>query len=78
MTSESKLILELWELVRHDIPASSRASVAHSMMALFYEYGFEARDVADVVEEDHVLGKAYFEVFEGEDDQELEDDDYYN
>lgn len=73
MTSENTLVLEIWELVRDQLPAARRLETAAALLRAFEEYGFDERDLSEIVEEDAYLAKAYYEVFDV--DQEDEDDD---
>lgn len=72
MNNESNLVLELWELVRDQLPSARRHDVAVGLFRAVAEYGFEARDLEDLLDEEPLLARAYREVFE---DDESEDDD---
>jgi hypothetical protein len=75
MKSESKVIAELWDLVRDHIPVARRLETAISFLRIFEEYGFEDKDMQDIVDEDKVLARAYDDLY-GND--EPEDDSSYD
>lgn len=78
MRSESKLTLEIWELVREQIAPARRQDIATSLLQAFEEFGFEDRDLQDVIDEDPHLTRAFHEVFEydiAETDEEESDDE---
>lgn len=64
MRSESKLALEIWDLVRDQIAPARRQEIAAALLQAFEEFGFEDRDLQDVVDEDAHLTRAFYEVFE--------------
>jgi hypothetical protein len=74
MKSESNLVMEIWEMFRDYVPHSRRTDTALGLLRAFEEYGFEADDLADVLDEDDSLTAAYRECFDIEDD-EAEDDE---
>jgi hypothetical protein len=74
MNSESKVVAELWDLVRDHIPASRRLEIAISFLQTFEEYGFDPPDMADIMDEDVYLRRAYVDLFEYEDDEEDEEE----
>jgi hypothetical protein len=73
MTNENTLVLEIWELVRDQLPAARRLETAAGILRAFEEYGFDKRDLDEIVEEDAYLAKAFHEVFDVDQDEE---DDY--
>lgn len=73
MKSESNLVMEIWELVRDYVPASRRTDTALSILRAFEEYGMEADDLADILDEDDSLTAAYRECF-GDVEDDLEDE----
>jgi len=75
MNSESSLVLELWENVRDLIPPTKRLETATSMIRSFVEYGFDARDLRDVVDEEPYLTRAYRDVVDDV-EEEIEQDEY--
>lgn len=75
MNSESKVVAELWDLVRDHIPANRRLEIAISFLRAFEEFGFDQRDMQDILDEDKHLAHAFHDVFEVE--EEEEDDDGY-
>jgi hypothetical protein len=74
MNSESKVVAELWDLVRDHIPASRRLEIAISFLQKFEEYGFDPRDMQDIIDEDVYLRRAFVDLFE--DEEENEEDEY--
>jgi hypothetical protein len=70
VNSESSLVLELWELVRDGIPSARRADLALSMLRSFEEFGFEAKDLADLLDEDDHLTAAYRALFGHDGDED--------
>jgi hypothetical protein len=71
MKNESNLVLEVWDMVRDHIPVSKRQEIAIGVVRSFEEYGMDAKDLADIVDEELYLTRAYYEVF----DEEIEDSD---
>lgn len=76
MTSESQVIVELWDLVRDHIPTARRLEIAISFLRSFEEFGFEQRDMQDIVDEDPYLKRAFYDLYEEEEEEEEDDDDY--
>ena len=76
MRSESNLVMELWELVRDQLPAARRQDIATAMLTAFQDFGFDSNDLKDIVDEDAFLTKSFYDVF----DEELfdESEDYYD
>lgn len=75
MSNDTQLILDIWETVRDILPATKRAEVANGILRAFSEYGFEARDISGIADEDSDLEEAYYEIFyEGEYPADEEDD----
>lgn len=72
MKNESNLVLEIWDMVRDHIPVAKRLEHAISIVRAFEEYGMDARDLADVVDEEPYLTRAYREVFDQEEDGDEE------
>jgi hypothetical protein len=70
MNSESKLIAEVWDLVRDCIPANRRLEIAIAFLQNFEEYGFDSRDMGDIVDEDAYLRRAYADLFDEEEEAE--------
>jgi hypothetical protein len=66
ISSESNLVIELWEHIREHITPSRRKEVAIHLLREFTEFGFEKEDLADIVDEDSTLGEAYTEFFNEE------------
>jgi hypothetical protein len=76
MKNESNLVLEVWDMVRDHIPVAKRLEHAIGIVRAFEEYGMDARDLADIVDEEPYLTRAYNEVFDEE--QEAEDGEGYS
>ena len=74
MTSESQAIVALWDLVRDHVPQARRLEIAISFLREFEEYGFEKREMLDIVDEDPYLKRAFYDIFE--EDEEEQDEDY--
>ncbi|RYF11251.1 MAG: hypothetical protein EOO77_19785 [Oxalobacteraceae bacterium] len=72
MNSESQLAIELWDVIRDQIQPARRLETAISFMRAFEDFGMEARDLQDVLDEDVYLTRAYREVYEVEEDQQHE------
>jgi len=73
--NDTQLVLDVWEAVRDSVPVAKRPEVANGIMRAFADYGFEAREICDVVDEDDDLEQAFVDVFhEGEypDDEDEE------
>ena len=77
MNSESSLVMEIWEAVRDFVPASKRTDVAVSVLRSVQEFGLEANDLNDLLDEDEHLNAAHKIVFNNEHDDE-EDDEEFN
>ncbi len=75
MKSESKVIAELWDLIRDFVPTSRRLEVAISFVQTFEDYGFDSRDMSDIVDEDAYLRRAFMDLFEDEVFEEEEGDE---
>lgn len=73
MNSESKVIAEIWDLVRDHIPSSRRLEIAIAMLRSFEEYGFDSRDMQDILDEDVYLSRAFADLY-GDDEEEDEED----
>ena len=73
--NDTQLVLDIWEAVRDSVPVAKRAEVANGILRAFADYGFEAREICDIVDEDDDLEQAFEEVFEGEMDDEDEEDE---
>lgn len=73
MRRESRLILELWDVIRDHVPPGKRGDTALAMMTLLQDYGMERDDLCDVVDEDPHLTRAFHSLFD--DDDEAEDEE---
>lgn len=76
MKVESNLVLEIWDLIRDQIPAARRLDTAISVLRAFEEYGFDEKDLQDIVDEEPYLTRAYYDLFAIE--QSEEEDENYN
>ena len=74
MNSESKVVVEIWDLVRDLLPASRRLEIAIAILRSFEEYGFDNRDIQDIIDEDVYLTRAYADLY-GDDEEEEYDED---
>lgn len=77
MKSESNLVLEVWELMREQVPQARRGEISISLLRCFEEYGFESSDMADILDEDEHLTSAYRAIFGGGDSEEEDEVDMY-
>lgn len=76
MTTESRLLLAIWEVLLEHLPSSARLDAALSLVRSFEEYGFDLDDLDDASDEDDFLARA-IEVLktpEDEDETEYEED----
>lgn len=74
MNSESKAIAEIWDLVRDHIPSSRRLEIAIAILRSFEEYGFDSRDMQDILDEDVYLSRAFADLY-GDDEEEEDEED---
>jgi hypothetical protein len=74
MTKECRFLFEIWEQVRDVVPSARRTDVATGIMRAFAEFGYDERDLADIVDEDPQLAKAYRDVFDVEVDDDTDGD----
>ena len=75
MSSEAELVIQVWDVVRENLPHGKRADIAKDILYAFADYGFEPSDLASIADEDPVLEDAYNEVFEEELGDEDEEDE---
>ena len=75
MSSESELVINIWETFKDFVPASKRADYAVDLMRHVANYGFDASDLATIVDEDDDLTEAFEMVFEDEIDEDEEEDE---
>jgi hypothetical protein len=59
MNSESRLLVNLWELIVDQISKGSRNDVLISIMRQFEDYGFDIIDFSDAVDEDPYIAAVY-------------------
>lgn len=74
MSSESELLINVWETFKDFVPASKRSEYAIDLMRHFAEY-FDPSDLVAVVDEDDDLTEAYEAVCVDEDDDDEFDED---
>ena len=72
MSSESELVLNVWEAVRDHLPHAKRPEIARDVLYAFAEW-FDAGELASIIDEDPDLRDAYDEVFQ-EDEEPAEDE----
>jgi len=78
MSNESKLVVELWDFFRDQLPAGKRQAGAAHLLRLFEEYGFEI-DHEDIEGEDEYLDEAIEHLHDNDhDDDELGYNDDYD
>lgn len=75
MTKESRFLLEIWEQIRDVVPTARRGDVALGIVRAFAEFSHDERDLADIVDEDINLAKAYRDVFDIEADEDGDSED---
>lgn len=73
MSSECKLVVELWDYFREMLPAGKRVGAATHLLRLFEEYGFEV-DLNEIEGECEYLDEAIELLADGEDEEELDND----
>lgn len=70
----ASLIIELWDIVRENIPNAKRGEVAYGIVRAFEEFGYEGKDISDICDEDKHLAQAYIDIYDIDDDF-FEDDE---
>lgn len=75
MNKESTLAIEIWEIVRDNLPTVRRLDTAVGLLKALEDYGFDARDLQDVIDEEPYLTRAYRDVFDEDYPIEIEDDE---
>lgn len=73
MSSESELVLAVWEAVRDNLPYAKRPEIAKDMLYAFAEW-FDAEELGPVVDEDPDLRDAFDEVYPSVEDEDEEDE----
>lgn len=76
MSSESELVINVWETVKDFIPVAKRTEYATDLVKHFADYGFEASDLSEIVDEDDDLTEAYKMVFEDDEDDSDDESEY--
>lgn len=71
--NDTQLVLDVWEAVRDALPAGKRADYAQSLLRAFADYGFEAREISGIVDEDDDLETAFYDVFHDGEPPDLDD-----
>ena len=67
------MAMEIWDTVRDFLPAGKRGDIAVSLFRSLQEYGFDGKDLNDLLDEDEHLTAAHKVVF-GTDFEEHEED----
>lgn len=75
MNSESKVVAEIWDLVRDSLPSARRLEIAIAILRSFEEYGFDSRDMQDILDEDVYLCRAFADLYGDDEEEEDEDGD---
>lgn len=75
MSSESELVINLWDVIRENVPNSKKSDMAVEVIRLFADFGFESDDLEDIVDEDVHLTEAYKLIYENDDDEEYDDEE---
>lgn len=70
MKSESNITIQVWELMREYIPPARRPEISISLLRCLEEFGFEAEDLSDILDEDDHLTAAYRSVFCGGEEED--------
>lgn len=73
MSSESKLVVELWDYFRDMLAAGKRQDAAIHLLRLFQEYGFEVEQ-SEIEGECEYLDEAIEALLEDEDDAGYDED----
>jgi hypothetical protein len=74
MSAEAQVVIEIWDSVRDFIPANKRLDIAENILKSFADYGFEANDLHEIIDEDKDLEEAFEIIFSDQDDETLEDE----
>jgi hypothetical protein len=75
MKSESKVVAELWDLFRDFVPPARRLETAIAYLRVFEEFGFDEKDMEDIIDEDRYLARAHDDLY-GADDEDDHIEDY--
>ena len=70
MAIEAQLVIDVWEAVRDLLPQAKRSDAAAGIVRAMAEYGFEGKDLGQIVDEDDDLAAAFEHVFGDEDSDE--------
>ena len=74
MSSETELVLAVWEAVRDHLPYTKRSEIAKDVLYAFTDW-FDADELAPIVDEDPDLRDAYEEVYAPVEEEESEEDE---
>jgi hypothetical protein len=74
MSSESELVLAVWDAVRDNLPYTKRSDIAKDVLYAFAEW-FDAEELAPIVDEDPDLRDAFEEVYPPIEDEETDEDE---
>ena len=72
MNSETQFIIDVWDVIRDNVPVTKRIDAARGIMKAALEYGFEQKDISGIVDEDADLEEAFYEIYEVDLDEEEE------
>jgi hypothetical protein len=73
MSPESRLLIDIWEVVEDHISKGQRVDAIISILRAFDDYGVEAKDFADAADENAYIRGGYEAV--AEDEEPYDDDD---
>lgn len=74
MKRESRLAIELWDMLREHVPTGKRREAALTLLTALQDYGMERDELCDVVDDDVHLIYAFYDLF-GEEDEDKDDSD---
>lgn len=77
MKSEVRLVLEVWEAAGRELPPGKRQEAAIGIVRAFVDFGFDARDLAPLRDEEDELAEAYVTVFSDDEEEAEEGEDDY-
>lgn len=75
MKAGAAIIIQIFDIVKDNLPNSKRAEVALGIVRAFEEYGFESSEISEIADEDKHLAQAYIDIYDIEDEPEYAEDD---
>lgn len=75
MDLTNELLMELWDLYKHNVGPTKKEIVAEQLVKLFEEYGADPEDMMELKGEDRHLDIAFNNLYEDE-EEFLDDEDY--